>query len=62
MAEPLLTPEQLSEELSIPVGTLYQWRYRKTGPPVLRVGRHLRYRRSQVDAWLDSTAQPRDVA
>ncbi len=33
--------------------TLYQWKYRGTGPKPLKVGRHLRYRWSEVDAWLD---------
>ena len=38
--------------LGVPVATLYAWRYRGTGPRGLRVGRHLRYRRSDLDAWI----------
>ncbi|TBO55115.1 DNA-binding protein, partial [Streptomyces kasugaensis] len=38
-----------------PVKTLYQWRHRRIGPNALKVGRHLRYRWTEVDAWL--TAQ-----
>ncbi|MCU0269061.1 MAG: helix-turn-helix domain-containing protein [Acidimicrobiales bacterium] len=60
--ERLLTPEELAEELGVPVATLYQWRYRRTGPVVLRIGRHLRYRRDDVDAWLASQASPRPAA
>ncbi|PNE36865.1 DNA-binding protein [Streptomyces noursei] len=39
----------------MPVKTLYQWRHRRIGPNALKVGRHLRYRWAEVDAWL--TAQ-----
>jgi excisionase family DNA binding protein len=48
-----LSPEELAEELGIPVGTIYQWRYRNVGPPVHKIGRHLRFRRSDVEAWLE---------
>lgn len=40
----------------MPVGTLYGWRHRGEGPPGYRVGRHVRYRRSAVDAWLETCA------
>jgi excisionase family DNA binding protein len=56
MSEQLLSPEGLSQELGVPVRTLYQWRYRGDGPPGFRVGRHLRYRRRDVDAWLEERA------
>jgi excisionase family DNA binding protein len=48
----LLTPSELSEMLGVPVATLYSWRYHGRGPAAVRVGRHLRYRLSDVDAWL----------
>ena len=51
----IIEPPTLSSELHIPLATLAQWRYRKVGPPWIRVGRHIRYRRSDVEAWL--TAQ-----
>jgi len=38
----------------IPERTIYNWRLRGQGPPAYRVGRHLRWRRSEVDAWLDA--------
>ena len=43
---------ELSEMLGVPVATLYSWRYHGRGPAAVRVGRHLRYRLSDVDAWL----------
>ncbi len=51
---PLLTPQELADFLQVPVKTLYQWHYLRTGPTPLRVGRHLRYRRSAVAGWLAS--------
>ncbi len=50
---PLLTPHELATLLRIPLKTLYQWHYLRTGPEAFRVGRHLRYRRSAVARWLD---------
>ncbi|MCX5069108.1 helix-turn-helix domain-containing protein [Micromonospora lupini] len=42
--------------LRIPVGTLYQWRHRRTGPRAFKVGRHLRYDPADVRAWLEDQA------
>lgn len=53
-SDPLLTVEETSEYLKIPVKTLYQWKYKNVGPQPLRVGRYLRYRQSEVDAWVDA--------
>lgn len=53
----LLTPDEVSKLLQVPVATLYQWRYRGTGPPGLRIGRHLRYRVADVDAWIVGNAR-----
>ena len=51
--EKLLSPKDLSELLGVPVATLYAWVYRGTGPPSLHVGKHLRWRPSDVAKWLD---------
>jgi excisionase family DNA binding protein len=51
--EQLLTVQQLADYLGVPVATLYQWRWRDEGPPGFRVGRHLRYRRSDIEDWVD---------
>ena len=50
----LLTVQELAEYLAVPVATIYQWRYRKEGPPGFRVGKHLRYRWSEVETWIES--------
>lgn len=52
----LLTVEDVAEFLGVPVATLYAWRCRGLGPRGLKVGRHLRYRRAEVDRWLDQGA------
>ena len=54
--EKLYSPAQLATYLGKPVATLYAWRYRGDGPPAIPVGRGLRYRESDVIAWLDAQA------
>jgi excisionase family DNA binding protein len=55
----LLTITDLSEMLGVPVDTLYGWRHRGEGPAGYRIGRHVRYRRAVVEAWLDTQADQR---
>ena len=50
--EQLMTIQELARYLGVPVGTLYQWRYRREGPPGFRVGRHVRYRWKDVEDWI----------
>ena len=52
----LLTPAELADYLKVPVKTLYDWRYERKGPTSIKIGRHLRYRRTDVDDWLDRQA------
>ena len=52
--EPLLSTDEVSRVLVIPAGTLANWRSMGTGPRFLRVGRHVRYRRTDVEAWIDA--------
>ena len=54
VGDTLLTPEQVSEILTIPRATLYAWRTQNKGPAAAKIGKHLRYRKSAVDAWLES--------
>ncbi|MDG9686159.1 helix-turn-helix domain-containing protein [Streptomyces sp. DH18] len=51
---PLAGPQEVAAYLRVPVKTLYQWKYRGIGPNVHKVGRHLRYRWSEVDAWVNA--------
>ncbi len=54
----LMTSEDVSSLLGVPVTTLYAWRSGRKGPRAIRVGRHLRYRRSDIEAWLEQQADP----
>jgi excisionase family DNA binding protein len=53
----LLTAAETAAYLRIPVETLYQWRSHGIGPRAARVGRHLRYRRAEIDRWLAEREQ-----
>ena len=52
--EPLMSIEELSEYLHVPVRTLYDWRLAGKGPCAVHVGRQLRYFVSDVHDWLTS--------
>ena len=52
----LLSTEEVARILVVPVATLYCWRYKGTGPRAFRVGKHLRFRLSDVMAWLEEVA------
>jgi hypothetical protein len=48
----LLTQAEAGEYLSLSPRLLQQWRYLGQGPPYARLGRHIRYRRADLDAWV----------
>lgn len=48
----LLTIQELSDYLGVPVKTLYYWRAQRVGPRAVMVGRALRYPESTIVAWL----------
>ena len=50
--EDLLTGQEVSEELQVPERTLASWRYMGRGPAFIRVGKHVRYARRDVEKWL----------
>jgi excisionase family DNA binding protein len=54
--ERLWTVEDVSDYLGVPVKTLYQWKWRGEGPPVKKIGRHLRYNPVAVRAWATEAA------
>lgn len=57
LPDQLLTAAELADELRVEIDTIYHWNYRGTGPRRIRVGGGIRYRRSDVDAWLDARTQ-----
>ncbi len=54
----LLTPEQVATALGLSHRTLAAWRSSGRNPlPYLKIGGRVRYRRSDVTAWLESQAR-----
>lgn len=62
MQNEFLSPEGLAEYLGLPVGTIYQWRHKGTGPRGIKVGKHVRYRRGDVERWIEAQAEPKPAA
>jgi hypothetical protein len=50
----------LSELLGVPGRRICAWRQRGDGPPAYRVGRCLRCRRGDVEAWLNNRHDTED--
>lgn len=50
----LLTPDEVADMLRIPVRSLYVQRSAgRPTPPGVKIGRHLRYRLADVEAWIE---------
>lgn len=58
--DPILTIEEAARYLAIPKATLYTWRTRRVGfgPRAMKVGGCLRYRRSDLEAWIRNHREP----
>ena len=57
VADPFMTTVEASAYLAIPVPTLKRWRRHDAGPPYLKHGNVIRYRRSSVDAWAETVTR-----
>jgi excisionase family DNA binding protein len=55
----LATLAEVAAYLQVPPKTLHRWRSVGEGPPALKVGRHLRYRWRDVEAWLQTRGDRR---
>ncbi len=55
--EPLADIEEVAAYLGIPTSTIYNWRHLGKGPRAFKVGKHLRYRWSDINSWLDEQAE-----
>lgn len=49
----LLTTEQLAELLGLRTNTIEGWRLKGQGPRFCKLGRSIRYRRSDVEDWIN---------
>jgi len=54
-----ISRKELADELSLAVDTLARWEARRFGPPCVRAGRKVLYRRSAVQDWLQAQEMPR---
>lgn len=52
--ERLLTEDELSEVLGVPLMTLRWWRQRERGPEWVKIGRAVRYSADAVQRYIDS--------
>ena len=59
--EDLLTPDEFAQELDTTRRTIDRWHSRRIGPPRIKVGRKVYYRREAVRDWLLSN-EGREVA
>lgn len=50
----LLTTAEVADYLDVPLASVYKWVQEGTITPAFRVGRHLRWRASELEAWLES--------
>ena len=50
----LLSMQEVADIVRVPLATLRYWRHLGTGPHSFRIGRGVRYWRSEVSAWLHS--------
>lgn len=48
-----LTTQQAATYVSLSPNTLNRWRWSGDGPRYVKLGRAVRYRREDLDAWLD---------
>ena len=62
LTESLMSLEEVAGYLGVPVRTVYSWRATSKGPRGFRVGKFVRYKASDVAAWLDRQADPAPAA
>jgi excisionase family DNA binding protein len=53
--------QQIAEELEVPLRTLYAQRSNGGGVKGYRIGKHVRVKRSDLNAWLEQQADDRRV-
>jgi excisionase family DNA binding protein len=58
----LLTEAQAADLLNLSIRTLQAWRVRGGGPLFVRLGRSVRYRRTDISKWLDASVLPHTSA
>ncbi|MFC3300204.1 Predicted transcriptional regulator [Arthrobacter agilis] len=59
MEDRIYTPAELGSKLNKTPASLAQWRYMGMGPKFVKIGRAVRYRESDINAWLDGQTRQR---
>ena len=62
LGDEFLTPDALARELGKSPRTLARWNVLRCGPPKIRVGRSVYYRRTSVRQWLESREENQNRA
>jgi excisionase family DNA binding protein len=57
MNDRMITTEEAAEYAGFSVHTFKAWRRKKMGPPFVKIGRSVRYRESEVLAWVERQTQ-----
>jgi excisionase family DNA binding protein len=48
----LLRAGEVAELLGVSESTVHNWRYKRTGPPAIKVGGAVRWPESAIEAWI----------
>jgi predicted DNA-binding transcriptional regulator AlpA len=59
-ASELLNEHQVANSVQLSVASERRWRLFRTGPKYLKIGAAVRYRREDVEAWLNSCCAGQD--
>jgi predicted DNA-binding transcriptional regulator AlpA len=54
----LLNEHQVAAYICLSVASIRRWRLLRQGPQFLKIGASVRYRREDLEAWLNSTRKP----
>lgn len=53
LAPVFLTQREVADLLRVPVRTVEDWRLTRSGPPWVKLGRHVRYEQAELLAWVE---------
>ena len=62
LLEDWISRHDLAISLGVSEDTLWRWDARRTGPPSIKLGRKVYYRRSTVRSWLEAKEQARKLS
>ena len=58
----LLDEKEVSKALKLSLATLRRWRWLKTGPKFIKIGSSVRYRETDIEAFLNELATAEVIA